>query len=632
MRLLLPLVLATALLVTAPAAPAAPTSPGSPTAGAAARRAAPRRRKARAVRCPRGTVAFGPARARQGCARPISTAAGRFDQLNATLALAPRTPRRLKGPSARVRRVARQVATAMLARTQAGEPALRIVRAGAAGTAFAGLPLAASPLRASARAAGSTPGAAIEGVAAAAGRQVSVTLEAGGAQAVFDAGRGLTTRMELQAGEDGEADSATMEVTDRNGTGVVFGIGRSGPPTPNCPTSAGDVPSTLRQEHTIGMIVADGRKRHRRVVKQVIEGRWHGYVAVSARAQRFDVALRGSLEVRAQTESASGKVLKREGTRTFRTAVDKKGLPIGVDPMSVVSDMRLFGPKGRFIAFADIREATTVVVFTAAAVGEVDGELKKGDRRWYDERACATVDHTSSPERVSKGGRADWEVTAFGADGQKVADAIWAPASSCGTLTASGTRGPSIRLAVVDSAGSWGPEPHAGACATAEITTTGGRPRPFDHSISPFAAVDLRVAISIAYREDMGPGVVETNMTGGGTVTLRHGERAAEGVGQWSAREWAVSAENTCGQDMTRGRDVSGRAVVGATLNHDGTLTVAFTAWERPLNMAWIEVFTLDGGTRRLTGQKPFCGEPGGAKTTADVTVTVSRVERPWGQ
>ncbi|MBB4663448.1 hypothetical protein [Conexibacter arvalis] len=639
MRLLLPLALAVALLVAAPAAHASPASPiaaaaarrgAATTRGAARRGKAKKKGRARALRCPRGTVAFGSARAPQGCARPPASAGGRFDALNAALALAPRASRKAKGPSARVRKLARQLASGMLQRVQAGEPALRVVRAGAARAA--GLAPASLP-HGIARVASGAAAASFQGLPSSAGRSVSVKLEAGGAEAVFDAGRGVTTRIDVQTDENGDATSATMEVTDRRGSGLVFGMGEKGPPTPTCPTGAGDLPSRLRQEVIVGTIAVDGRKRYRRVVKQVIEGRWHGYVAVSARAERFDVALRGALEVRAQTEStATGKVLKREGTRTFRTALDKRGVPIGTDPASLLREMRLRGPKGRYLSSGDVREATTLVAFTAVAVGDVISELHRGDRRWYDDRACATIDFTSSPERVAKGGRADWEVVALGADGQKVADATWAPASSCGTLTASGTRGPSITLAVVDDAGRWGPEPYQPACATAEVTTTGGRPRPFDHTIFPIAKTDWRIEINVAYREDMGPGVVPTEMTGSGTVAIRHGEVTAQGDGQWSAREWAAAVDNTCGQDMMRGRDVAGRAVVGAQLNDDGTISVAFTALERPLNMAWIEIFPLEGGRRTVTNEKPFCGEPRRAKTTADITVAVTRVERPWGQ
>lgn len=568
--------------------------------------------------------------------RPAVTASGRFDALGAALALAPRAPKRAKGPSARARKLARQLASALLQRAQSGEPVLRIVRGGAATAGHAGaqaardsrLPL--SPPRLGARAASS---AALQGVPSAAGRPVSVTLEGADAQAVFDAGRGLRTRIEVQGDERGDATQATLEVTDSSGAGVVFGLGESGPPTPTCPTGAGDVPSQLRQELVVGAITVDGRRRYRRVARQLIEGRWHGYVAVSARAERFDLSLRGSLEVRSRIESAAtGKVLKHEGTRTFRTALDKRGLPIGTDPVSLLEAMRLRGPKGNMIAAAEVREATNLVAFTAAAVGEIDRELQRGDTRWYEQRACARLDHTSSPERVAKGGRADWEVTAFAADGQKVADARWTPASSCGTLTASGTRGPSIRLAVADDAGRWGPQPYSPACATAELTTTAGRPRAFDHQIAPVAASDLRVEISILHREDMGPGVVPTEMTGSGSVTIPSGERSAESTGQWSAREWWVTPENTCGQDMLRARTVGGSAVVGAQDNHDGTVTIAFTAVERPFNMAWIWVFPAEGGTLTNARQRQFCGDPAGAALTTEITVKVTRVERPWGQ
>lgn len=571
---------------------------------------------------------------------------GRFDALAGALALAPRAPKRSKQPSARARRLARQLAGAMLQRVQAGEPALRVVRPNA-GSARGGSSRAVSMGRAAtlhgarpgasllpsaplARAAAS--GASIAGLPAGAGKPVAVTLDGKEAQAVFDAGRGLRTRVELQADEQGDATQATVEVTDRSGAGVVFGVGESGPPPPMCPSPAGDVPARLRQELVVGSIEVVGRRRYRRVVTQLIEGRWHGYVAVTARAERFDLSLRGSLEVRAQTESASGKVLKREGTRTFRTALDKRGLPVGVDPVSLLRDMRLRGPKGRYLAAGDEREATTLVAHTAAAVTGISGELERGDRRWYDARACATVDHTSSPERVTRGGRADWEVTVLAADGQKVADAIWAPSSTCGALTASGTRGPSISLAVTDDAGRWGPQPYAPACATAEITSTAGRPRAFDHTIPPVAATDLRVDVAVAHTEDMGFGVVPTTMTGSGSALIRAGERAAEGTGQWSATEWWVAPDNTCGQDMGRARNVTGTAVVGAQDNGDGTVTVAFTAVERPFTMAWIWVFPADGGTIESRAQRQFCGEPGRAALTTRITVTVTRVERPWGQ
>ncbi|MES1192690.1 MAG: hypothetical protein ABUM26_00080, partial [Solirubrobacterales bacterium] len=303
-------------------------------------------------------------------------------------------------------------------------------------------------------------------------------------------------------------------------------------------------------------------------------------------------------------------------------------IPIGTDIEAVSSALRMRTPKGtRIDTQDDLDRLTTSALGIAIAMDDIDKELAKGDERWYERRECAVIDYTRSPEKVVKGGSGEWEAWVTAADGKPVTASQWSPSSSCGTLSTT-TIGPDrARMRVTDTTNTWDYEPHTPACVAIEVTTPAGRPRLVLNTIDVEPPGRWRYTFKVLYNADMGPDVAPTAMTGSGSVVLGPREREAMGTGSYSGTEWASGVENTCGEDMTRTRAFSGTATVGATANDDGTVSVAFTANERPLTMAWIVVVPPEGGTERITAKQPFCGEAGRAATQADITVTRTKIE-----
>ncbi|MBJ7328293.1 MAG: hypothetical protein JHC95_00260 [Solirubrobacteraceae bacterium] len=424
----------------------------------------------------------------------------------------------------------------------------------------------------------------------------------------------------------GSQDHMEFSARDRTGAGGFVRFGKDAANVPRCPTAAGDVPVDLGMKMTIGQSTTEHGKRTTISVTLDLDGSWHGYVGVGGKAERFDVSLRTAMEFRLWIDiAATGKVLEREPTRTFRAALDRKGLPIGTSGKSVVGDMRLRGPKGKSLSGADLVLSSQLVTMTAQQVDLITGDLKFGDERWYDRRMCATTvvdDYT--PGEVTKGGTVQWSVRAITERGEQVADARWTPSSSCGQITESVTQGPVLKLTVADSAGAWGWDPYKEACATSEMTSTAGRASAWSHAIPPKQPGDLRISVSVTYNENMGSGITETNMTGSGSVVLPWNADEAESTGTYTGTEWDGTIGNPCGNNMTAVRGFSGTAIVGADRNDDGTLTVAFVTKERPLRMSWLLVVPMTGEKRQIKHAQPFCGTAGLAKTTADVTVTVS--------
>jgi hypothetical protein len=409
----------------------------------------------------------------------------------------------------------------------------------------------------------------------------------------------------------------------------VFGL-RDDHDVPTCPTGDGRLPSRYDATLIIGRATSTHGKRTWIQMMTRVDGKWTGRIGVGARAERYDADLRGVVEVRSGVEIAStGKVLRRDATRTYRIALTKQGIPIGTEVTAVASDLRVRTPKGtRIDSQDDLGRVTAAVLGIAIAMDDIEKELAKGDERWYERRECAVIDYTRSPEKVVKGGSGEWEAWVKAADGGPVTASRWAPSSSCGTLTTT-TIGPDrARMRVTDTTSTWDYEPHAPACiAIDDVTTPAGRPRLILSTIDVEPPGRWRYTIKILYNADMGPDVAPTAMTGTGTVVLGPRERETMGTGSYSGTEWASDVLNTCGEDMTRTRAFTGTATVGATANDDGTVSVAFTANERPLTMAWIVVVPPAGGTERITAKQPFCGEPGRAATQADITVTRTKIE-----
>lgn len=434
--------------------------------------------------------------------------------------------------------------------------------------------------------------------------------------------QGLDVRVE------GDSNGMTVDARDRTGAGGTFGL-RKGHDVPSCPTGDGRLPARYDSTMIVGRATSTHGKRTWIRMTTRVDGKWTGRIGVGARAERYDADLRGVVEVRSGVEIAStGKVLRRDATRTYRVALTKQGIPIGTDIKSVGSELRMRTPKGtRVDSQDDLDRLTGAALGIAIAMEDIDAELAKGDERWFQRRECAVIDYTRSPEKVVKGGSGEWEAWVTAADGVPVTGSRWAPSSTCGALSTTTVGANRARMRVTDTAGTWDYEPHAPACVAIDVTTPAGRPRLVLSTIDVEPPGRWRYTIKVVYKADMGSDVVQTEMTGSGSVVLGPRERETIGTGSYSGTEWASGVDNTCGEDMTRARGFTGTATVGATANDDGTVSVAFTANERPLTMAWIVVVPATGGTERITAKQPFCGEPGRAATQSDITVTRTKIE-----
>ncbi len=569
----------------------------------------------RARRCAKGTVAVRASSAR-GALLCVPKKQAK-DPLAALEKLLPKARRGAKQPSAASKRLAQRALSLALRQAGAGRALLD-----------AGVkpkPKARAAALLAHAAAGDNVGVVVDGL----GRVTSYEKSSNGVEQVeFTAENGLDVAVRGVDGQRWEAD-----VRDRNGAGWTIGTSTQ-PKVPECPTAAGDVPTPYETSFVIGKATTEHGKRTWTRVDLRMEGRWHGYVGVGARAERYDLDVRGTTEQRSGVEIAStGKALRRNPTRVYRTVLRKRGLAIGTDPTSLIRDVTIRGPKGTRFEEADVQPATALMGLTVDAASHANHELPKGDQRWYEQRACAKVDYTWAPSRVVKGGRADWDVTAYAKDGAVVADARWTPVSSCGALTASGTTGPKIHVGVVDAARNWGIDTGNGACAKAELTTTAGRPQPFDHSIPPEPRRSLKLTITVRYNKNPGPGNAHTDMAGTGTVTLGDATTAGEpveGSGQYDGTEWDQRVDNTCGQDMQALRSFGGRATVFAQRHDDGTITVGFSAISadggRPFDMAWIVTVPESGGSQVIEADQPFCGKRDGAHTKTTFTVAVTEI------
>lgn len=563
---------------------------------------------AKSKRCPKGAAAIGPASKPLAClpAKPVRASA----TLNLAAGAARKSPRGARR-HAKATKLARRAFDYAHARLAAGQPLFDRAAPAQRQRGWA---------RRMQRG-GSTTISAPSGL----GAVTSVKEGAGGAiEATF---RNGDVRLTMTADDD---QAISIDVRDKHGAGAYASF--AGPvDVPRCPTAAGDVPSRFDRRITWGEATAAHGKRHVTQITAILDGPWHGYVGVGAKAERFDLALRAALEVRTFSEIAStGKLLRRDATRTYRVAIDRKAAPIGTSGRALVDLMRLRGPKGKRGSAEDRAIASSLVRLAADAIDDVSAALRDGDERWYEQRRCArTFIDSSRPSEVSKGATAEWQVRVTDAQGAIAADARWTPSSSCGALTAVAVQGPVLDVRVADTAGAWGPQPYAPACVAAEVTSTAGRAAPFSHQIEPLKPTDLRIEVKVTYREQMGPGIAETNMTGSGSVDLRWDQDLAEGTGAYAGTEWDGTIANPCGHDMTRSRGFSGAATVGAHRNDDGTITVAWTANERPLRMAFMAIVPPSGGTRAFYGEQPFCGTPKLAKTTTDLAVSITPLSGP---
>lgn len=400
-----------------------------------------------------------------------------------------------------------------------------------------------------------------------------------------------------------------------------------------CPTADGVAEGRVAFGVVKGASGVAGTSIVTREARVLIEGTMTGNVGAAGKLETFDVDLRGTTEIRGHTKPRKGRV-KYEGTRTYRTRLVLKRLPIGTDlaqrpqVVSMLKQMTVLGPKGHGRASAeDVELGSGLATATLMAIALFIDDLRKGDRRWYDYAQCAKVERvSSSPDQVEQGGQATWNLRTVAADGAEPATATWTAESGCGAIDRATATGSTATFSVADAGGRWEKEP---GCIDAEAVSTAGRSASLYHEIPPRPkAKRYRYSIALEYREDMGDGITPTRMTGLGSVaeaTVRGG--LFEGTGSFVGTEWDGTVANPCGHDMQAERGFGGDAVVGVDMQEDDTVTVAFSNPNNPFRMSWIESFPLTGGTRELRSDKPFCGTPGLARTATTLTVTGTPLE-----
>ena len=424
----------------------------------------------------------------------------------------------------------------------------------------------------------------------------------------------------LPAGVELVQNGTVMELRNKAGDSVSMGLEKANS-VPSCPQANGDVPAKLDETMTFGVGTAAHGKRTWATVTMRNEATWTGHVGVGAKAETFDVAFRGEVSIKSGVEIAStGKVLKRHPTRTYRSALTKKGVPMKFDPIALAKELTFRGPKGERGDAKDLEAVTALLTTSMFGFMDIRYELEKGDKRWYDQRACAALDFSSTPEKVVKGGRGDWNAWVNAQDGTRAADARWTLTSNCGALSAATLSGATVQFGVADAAGTWEPGT-LGACVSGEITSTAGRPRELQHSIPPQELTRYRYHIVIDFKKDMGSGIAQTLATGVGRVTVGPGEGYVDGEGDFFGTEWDSGIGNPCGHDMLRTRAFSSPVVVGAKIEGD-RVTIAFTAIYMLFDASWILTLPLTGGEEFYTSYQPFCGDPQKALRWSSVKVT----------
>lgn len=398
--------------------------------------------------CPKGTIVVGSSKAPSACVPQQRSST--VDQLQQAVAVAAKRAKGKakaggKGPSKRARQLLRDVVALVEARNAANEPLFAAKPAGragrlatGAGTRHHGVPGGANAgpgLRAQAAAGGN---ATITNAPAEFGSQISAITNADGAVigGRFQAGDVTLT---MQA----ESDGIRLEVTDGSGAGGFVKYTPDSAPTPRCPTPAGDVPSGFDTKLTFGEVKIRGPYRVVIATSIIFDRKWHGYVGVSAKAEKFDVDATGALEVRAHAEDAkTGKVVYREGTRVYRAVLARTGLPIETKGASLIGGARFYGPKGAIKSSDDRAFASALGELVVTHIDTVPSALKDGDERWYEQRRCARVGVSSAlPDEVVRGDTATWDIDVTDERGGPAADAVWTITSTCGTPTAPEARG-----------------------------------------------------------------------------------------------------------------------------------------------------------------------------------------------
>lgn len=573
----------------------------------------------RAKRCPKGAIVVGPAKAPTACVPQQASSVGQI-LASATFATGKgakgRAKPRGKKPSKRAAAILRESAAFMQSRDAAEQPifvARPATKAERARRATAGGP------GARARAGGGN--ATITNAPASFGNQISATTDA----------NGMVTGGTFQAGDvtvsmNAETDAIRMEITDKSGAGGYVRFTPESSRTPRCPAPNGDVPSDFDTNMTFAQYTVDGPYRYVTATTMKFDGPWKGHVGVGAKAETFDFSMTGAVEIRVHVEELrTKKIVFRDGTRVYRALLDRSGVPMATKGASLVGGARMFGPKGKLKGDLDRTISSALAQLVVTHIDLIPSALRLGDERWYDGMRCARIGVSSSlPDEVVAGDTATWKVDVTNEPGVPAADAKWTISSACGTPNAAEQRGNPIDISLPDTARNWGPDPRNPACIKAEVTSTAGRAAAYTDEIPPKKPDGLRFNVKVTYNEHMGSGVAETNVVLTGSVFLAWDAKEAEGTGTYKGDEWDGTVANPCGENMGASRGFSGKALVGAFRNRDGSVSVAITAAERPLRLAFLQV--LEPGetsaNRESKGTQPFCGQAGLAKTTTKFEVT----------
>src|SRR5689334_5756032 len=125
------------------------------------------------------------------------------------------------------------------------------------------------------------------------GREVSVTGNVDGPQtAVYERSDGVRTTLNID-----NASSAVVELRDRSGAGHTLGL-KAADVVPDCPRANGDVPASYDHSFTYGQATAEHGKRTWTLATVRIEATWTGHVGAGAKAESFDVSLRGEVTIK----------------------------------------------------------------------------------------------------------------------------------------------------------------------------------------------------------------------------------------------------------------------------------------------------------------------------------------------
>ena len=205
-------------------------------------------------------------------------------------------------------------------------------------------------------------------------------------------------------------------------------------PTATCPAKL-DETLHVRRRHVPSTASGPGRSSRSRN-----EATWTGHVGVGAKAETFDVAFRGELSIQSGVEiAATGKVLKRN---------PDPHLPQRADQAGRAGEVRTSSPCAREFDAAAGRRASAATPRTSrpltaladdlgcSGLSDIQSELEKGDKRWYDAaRLRARSTSRGRPRRSSRAGAPTGTLWVIAQDGTRAADARWASASGCGALS-----------------------------------------------------------------------------------------------------------------------------------------------------------------------------------------------------